>query len=198
MGECGCRSSSRVGRSSAAERGSRSATRSAGGSLSPTRTLGAVVDAEQLVELSVDAHRPAPTPSKPCGSPVVLTVSGLTLYCSAPNDHAGWLVVRGMVLEDHHALVPEDGVRTAGVVRRIQLATQSSALAAGPQSRTERTYRDVGACPRSFRSTRDGAGLRPRSAFWSTWRSRRLTRQARLAADARYRLPCCGREPSTV
>jgi len=64
-----------------------------------------------------------------------------------------------MVLEDHHALVPEDGVRTAGVVRRIQLATQTSALAAGPQFRTQRTYRDVGACPRSFRSTKDGAGL---------------------------------------
>ena len=40
MGECGCRFSSRAGKSSAAERGSRSATRSAGGSLSPTRTLG--------------------------------------------------------------------------------------------------------------------------------------------------------------
>ncbi len=40
MGECGCRFSSRAGKSSAAERGSRSATRSAGGSLSPMRTLG--------------------------------------------------------------------------------------------------------------------------------------------------------------
>jgi len=120
---------------------------------------GAVIDAEQLVELTVDAHRPAPTPSKPWGSPVVLTVNGLTLYWSTPNEPAGRLVVRGMVLEDHHALVPEDGVRTAGVVRRIQLATQTFALAAGAQSRRELTYRDVGACPISFRSAKDGAVL---------------------------------------
>ncbi len=45
------------------------------------------------------------------------------------------------------------------MVRRIQLATQTSALAAGPQFRTQRTYRDVGACLRSFRSVKDGAGL---------------------------------------
>jgi len=74
---------------------------------------GAVIDAEQLVELTVDAQRPAPTPSKPWGSPVVLTTEGLTLYWSTPDGHAGRLVVRGTVLEDHHALVPQDGVRTA-------------------------------------------------------------------------------------
>jgi len=120
---------------------------------------GSVIDAEQLVELTVDADRPAPTPAKPWDSPVVLTIGGLTLYWSTPNDHAGRLVVRGMVLKDHHALVPEDGVRTAGVVQRIQLATQTSVLAAGAQSRRERSYRDVGACPTSFLSAKDGAVL---------------------------------------
>ena len=159
MGECGCRFSSRAGRSSAAERRFLVGDEVSWGLAFTDEDAGAVLDAEQLVELSVDAHRPARTPSTRWGSLVVLTVNGLTLYWSAPNDHAGRLVVRGMVLEDHHALVPEDGARTAGVVRRIQLATQTSALAAGPQFGTERTYRDVGACPRSFRSAKDGAGL---------------------------------------
>ncbi len=68
-----------------------------------------------------------------------------------------WCAVVGLVCRIGRLLLPPE--HPTGGRGRSQLATQTSALTARAQSRRERTYRDVGACPRSFRSAKDGAVL---------------------------------------
>ncbi len=96
---------------------------------------------ELITELDAEANRPE-------HSPIVLTSGPLTLYWSAPDDHAGPLRIRGIVVEDHHAGVPEDGVRVEGTVRRIRsLSADSSG---------NRRLTDVQASTRAFRRHEQG------------------------------------------
>ena len=97
---------------------------------------------ELVTELEVEASRPE-------HSPIVLTAGPLTLYWSAPDEHAGTIQIRGVVYEDHHAGVPEDGIRIEGAVRRIRVLA--------PDLDGDHRLTDVGVSPKAF--SRNEIGL---------------------------------------